>query len=304
VTTLRVADLFAGLGGFSEGARQAGARVVWAANHWREAVDTHALNHPETQHLCQDLHQARWDEVPEHDLMLASPACQGHTRARGKERAHHDATRSSALAVLGAVDYHRPPFLLVENVPEFRQWDGYPAWCGMLRAFGYELTENVLNAADFGVPQSRERLFVMATRGGKLPLHAPGLPHVAAESFIAWDHPRWSPVLKPGRAPATWFRFRRGRRAHGERFLLAYYGSERGGRPVTEPIGTITTRDRFAVVRGREMRMLTAQECRAAMGFPAEYALPRSHKLAVHMLGNAVCPPVARELVRQVLEVA
>lgn len=70
------------------------------------------------------------------------------------------------------------------------------------------------------------------------------------------------------------------------------------------PSGTITTRDRYAVVNGDYMRMLTAQECRAAMGFPAEYALPRSHKLAVHMLGNAVCPPVARELVRQVLEVA
>ncbi len=51
-------DLFAGAGGSSEGARQAGARVVWAANHWPLAVEVHELNHPETAHACQDLTQA------------------------------------------------------------------------------------------------------------------------------------------------------------------------------------------------------------------------------------------------------
>jgi len=76
-------DLFAGLGGFSEGAEQAGVRVVWAANHWPAAVQVHANNHPETEHVCQDLQQADWTQVPKHDLLLASPACQGHSRARG-----------------------------------------------------------------------------------------------------------------------------------------------------------------------------------------------------------------------------
>lgn len=67
-------DLFAGLGGFSEGARLAGVRVAWAANHWQAAVDTHARNHLETAHSCQDLHQADWTRVPAHDVLLASPA--------------------------------------------------------------------------------------------------------------------------------------------------------------------------------------------------------------------------------------
>jgi len=55
---MRAIDLFAGLGGNSEGARQAGVSVVWAANHWQSAVEVHAANHPDTQHLVQDLHQA------------------------------------------------------------------------------------------------------------------------------------------------------------------------------------------------------------------------------------------------------
>jgi DNA (cytosine-5)-methyltransferase 1 len=97
----RAVDLFAGLGGFTAGATAAGARVVWAANHWPVAVQWHAVNHPETAHLCQDLHQADWTQVPDHDLLLASPACQGHTPARGKARPKGE--RSLRLAESPAV---------------------------------------------------------------------------------------------------------------------------------------------------------------------------------------------------------
>ena len=83
-------DLFSGAGGFSTGAVMAGVPVVWAANHWPAAVQVHANNHPNTAHVCQDLQQADWTLVPPHDLLLASPACQGHSRARGKDRPHHD----------------------------------------------------------------------------------------------------------------------------------------------------------------------------------------------------------------------
>jgi len=107
-TQLTAVDLFAGLGGNSEGATQAGVRVVRAANHWPEAVRVHTLNHPEAEHDCQDLQQANFHDWPDFDIMLASPACQGHTSARGKERAHHDATRSTAWAVIACAEAKRP----------------------------------------------------------------------------------------------------------------------------------------------------------------------------------------------------
>lgn len=66
-------DLFAGMGGWTTGARAAGVNVVWAANHWPTAVHWHAANHPETVHVCQDLQQANWSKVPWHNLLLASP---------------------------------------------------------------------------------------------------------------------------------------------------------------------------------------------------------------------------------------
>ncbi len=73
-------DLFAGLGGFTHAGQMAGITMRWAANHWPLAVQYHAANHPEVAHACQDLQQANWRDVPVHDVLLASPACQGHDR--------------------------------------------------------------------------------------------------------------------------------------------------------------------------------------------------------------------------------
>ena len=114
---MRAIDLFAGAGGFTAGATSAGAQVLWAANHWPAAVETHRENHPGVLHSCQDLTQADFGQVPDHDLLMASPACQGHAKARGVERPHHDALRSTAWAVIACVEAKRPANVIVENVP-------------------------------------------------------------------------------------------------------------------------------------------------------------------------------------------
>lgn len=296
---MKAIDLFAGLGGFSEGAEQAGCEVVWAANHWPAAVQVHTQNHPGTVHACQDLQQADWTQVPAHDLLLASPACQGHSRARGTDRPHHDATRATAWAVVSALECHRPALALIENVPEFTRWQLFPAWCSALQALGYTPSPHLVDAADFGVPQHRERVLIALTRSKHpIELALPRRPHVGASSIIDFDAGRWSAIDKPGRSAATLARVSNGRQQHGDRFLTAFYGNERGGRCLSRPVGTITTRDRWAVVDGDRMRMLSVPEARRAMGFRASYQLPERQKDAMHMLGNAVCPPVVRDVIQ------
>lgn len=298
-------DLFSGLGGFSEGARMAGVHVAWAANHWQAAVATHAANHPDTEHLCQDLHQADWTQVPAHDLLLASPACQGHTRARGKERPHHDATRSTAWAVVSAAEYHRPEALIVENVPEFTRWTLFPAWAQAMDALGYALSPYIIDAADHGVPQHRRRVYIVGTRSKHpVQLRLPERRHTPAANIINFSAGRWSPINRPGRSDATLSRIAAGRSVHGDRFLAAYYGNEKGGRSLSRPIGTITTRDRWGVIDGDRMRMLMVDEARRAMGFPSNYQLPDRAREAMHMLGNAVCPPVVCDVINALREAA
>lgn len=298
---MKAIDLFAGAGGFSTGAYAAGCEVVWAANHWQAAVAIHAANHPDTIHVCQDLHQADWSAVPAHDLLLASPCCQGHSKARGKAHGdpQHDASRSTAWAVVNAVEYHRPAVVIIENVPEFLQWALYPAWYAAMASLGYALAPHIVDAANHGVPQHRERLFIVATRSRHgIQLQLPAREHVAAGSIIDFNAGSWSAIDKPNRATATLARVANGRARHGQRFLTAYYGNEAGGRSLQRPIGTITTRDRWAIVDGERMRMLSVQECRRAMGFPAGYILPAQHRLAIHLLGNAVCPPVVTDIIQ------
>ena len=298
---MRAIDLFSGLGGFTEGAEQAGCSVVWAANHWPEAVQVHANNHPDAIHICQDLQQADWTQVPAHDLLLASPACQGHSRARGADKPHHDATRATAWAVVSALECHRPAFGVIENVPEFTRWVLFPAWCSAITALGYAIAPHLVDAADHGVPQHRERVYIVLSKSDHpMELDLPRREYAPAAGFIDYSAGNWSPIERKGRSPKTLERVRNGRREHGDRFLTAYYGNERGGRCLSRPIGTITTRDRWAVIDGDRMRMINVPEARRAMGFRDCYQLPDNKRLAMHMLGNAVCPPVVRDVIEAI----
>ena len=298
-------DLFAGLGGWSTGARAAGVQVLWAANHWPVAVEWHSANHPDTQHVCQDLHQARWEHVPAHDILLASPCCQGHAKARGKKSGNpeHDASRSTAWAPVSALEFHRPQAAVIENVPEFTDWVLYPAWLQAVQALGYQAAPHIVDCADLGVPQHRVRLFMVLTRSkAPLMLQLPQERHVPASSFLDFDGGRWSQIEKPGRAQATLDRVRNGRQRFGDRFIMPYYGKGSGttGRDINRPIGTITTVDRWALVDGDRMRMLSADEGLAAMSFPAGTLRPDNHRLTMHMAGNAV-PPLAGQRVIEAL---
>lgn len=299
----RAVDLFSGLGGFSAGAKMAGVSVVWAGNHWQLAVDYHQANHPKALHVCQDLHQADWGTLPSHDIGLGSPSCTGFSHARGKHRPHHDINRATMWAVVSCAEYHREEVWVVENVPEaMTEWELWPSWVDAMQRLGYAVSPHIFDAADFGVPQHRERLFIICTRSRKpLVLRPPQLEHVPVSSVIDWDYPKWSRVNKPGRSAATLRRVAAGRREFGRRFVAPFYGSGSGltGRSIHRPIGTITTRDRWAVIDGAYMRMLQKHEVRAVMGFPDDTVLPRTHKESIHLMGNAVCPPVPAYVLKQ-----
>jgi DNA (cytosine-5)-methyltransferase 1 len=303
-----VADLFAGAGGTSEGARQAGLDVIWAANHDPLCVSIHALNHPETTHVIQDLCQADFTQMPDVDIICASPACTGFSKARGKDRPIHDKYRSTAWAVVAAVEAKRPEIFVVENVKEFRDWVLYPHWFACLKDLGYHLTPHLLNAADFGVPQSRERFILTGRRGRPLVIEPGTTPHVSARSVIRMEEGDWGPIEATARVaegrrplvPDTLSRIAAGRKVHGHEFLMAYYGEEKGGRSLDKPFGTFTTNDRFAVVQGDRIRMATMREFVVGMGFPENYQLPQVKKVAKKMLGNAVPPGFAKGILSQI----
>lgn len=299
---LRAVDLFCGAGGSSFGAKLAGVEVVAAVNHWRLAVDTHELNHAGTKHFCQDAALLDPRTLPPFDLLLASPECRGHAKAKGKERPHHDKSRATAWCVVNVAEVCRPRFLVVENVPELREWLLYPQWRESLERLGYSLEEYVFDAANFGVPQNRVRMFVVGSQDKVPIIKEPKKKHKPISGVLDFNAGRWSPVK--GHCEKTLRRVANGRERFGDCFVMPYYGSGSGetGRSIDRPLGTVTTRDRWAVVRGDEMRMLTPMEYQCAMGFPKSYRLVGTRAQQIHQLGNAVCPPQMKAICRAIGE--
>lgn len=301
----RAVDLFAGAGGFTMGASSAGVDVVYAANHWPFAVATHELNHPRTRHECQDLRQADWTALPAYDLLLASPACQGHSRAsQPKRRAYHDAMRATAWAVVDCADVTSPRALVVENVPNFRRWRLFPEWRAALTKLGYSLTELEVRASHHGVPQRRNRLFIVGTRNGAPPYLHRSMRELAFGPSIEWAEGEWTDIAS---APSKNVRARiaRAQANHGQRCLTQHV-TNHPGVGLDEPIRTITTKDQWAVVDGDRYRPLTVRETARAMGFPDSYRFPEGagRRNCILALGNAVPPPVGRDVVAATLEAA
>lgn len=302
---MRVVDLFSGAGGESTGLRAAGASIVAAVNHWPVAVASHRAAHPEAAHFCEDAAILDPTTLPAHDLLWASPSCTGHTRARGVDRPHHDAARATAWCVLRVAESHRPPVLVVENVTDFRTWRLYPAWRLALELLGYALSESVIDAARCGVAQERRRLFVVGVRARHpLTLGTPDAATIAARSALDLDAGAWRPWSTY--APKSRARIAAAQARHGAEVLVPYYGSisSHAGRSLDRPIGTLTTRDRYVVVRGDVARVLTVEEQLALSGFPAGYPLTGTRRDRVAQIGNAVCPPVACWIARQIARAA
>lgn len=304
---MKAVDLFAGAGGFTLGASMAGAEVVWAANHWPLAVEVHERNHPSTTHVCQDLRQADFSALPEFDLLLVSPACQGHSQAAqpkrtGHVRRTHDALRATAWAVIDCADVCRPAAVVVENVVDFQRWLLYPTWIQALETLGYHVQVYTVTATDHGVPQLRRRLFVVATQRPALL----SLPRAVAEpSFrpcLEESAANWRPIASC-RGQGARSRLTAATQRTDDVVLVQHVTGHRGI-SVDGPIRTITTKDQWCLARGDQYRPLTRREYARGMGFPDAFTWPDELSRAdvVKLLGNAVPPPVAQGVVSAVME--
>lgn len=174
---MHVIDLFAGVGGWSEGARQAGHEIVSAVEHNELAVEFYIRNHG--AHVVHaDILSLDPNEFPSCDLLLASPPCPNFSvaKAGGKETEQDIAL---ARKVAEFITTLRPRYVFLENVYAYRKSQSWAIVQDALSEAGYWYDINHLNSADFGVPQTRKRMIVRATRGM--------LPPVAnRENWIGW----------------------------------------------------------------------------------------------------------------------
>lgn len=190
----RTIDLFAGAGGLSVGLKMAGWDVRVAVEYDAIAIATHQKNMPEVLHLCDDIRNIDFQSYEGTiDLVAGGPPCQPFS-VSGKQLGKDD-LRDMVPEFVRVVREIRPQAFLMENVPGLTTARFLPyleSRIEELRQLGYEVYWKVLNAADYGVPQNRRRLFVIGTPAGVKfefpePTHGPGLKkkyRTVSESLI------------------------------------------------------------------------------------------------------------------------
>lgn len=310
---IRAIDLFCGAGGSSAGAQAAGVRIVAGFDRWELALQTFKDNFPKARTYSGKIHHIPAKKVAEKigkvQMILASPECIGHTHARGAIR-HPEDTRLTAFEVIRFARVLKPRWVVIENVANMKSWRRYKKFIATLKKLGYHVREQTLDAAKFGVPQSRKRLFIMCDHERMPPKVLPNplmdLKFAISVVELNGRYP-FSFLKAPRRAPATLARARRAIRGLGSRkpFLLVYYSTDGAGgwQRLNVPLRTITTLDRFALVKrvrnNHVMRMLQPPELKAAMGFPKPFKfLNGTRRDRIRLMGNAVCPPVMKAVVR------
>ncbi len=307
-----VLDMFCGAGGSSAGARAAGARVRAGIDGWELAVRTFGDNFADAdvhhRMLTPEYKPGREFREGAYDIIIASPECTNHSPAKGSAP-RCESSRGTSHYILNFAQRLRPRWIVLENVVQLRTWNGFDKLITGLRDQKYRIRTERLDASEFGVPQTRRRLFVICDRDRDVPAIARSRKAAPeASSILRLDGTYPSRALySDRRAKATLERAERAIGALGKRvpFLIVYYGSDGSGgwQSLDRPLRTLTTLDRFGLVtwEGSEpmLRMLQVDELQAAMGFPKSYIFRHgSRRDRIKMLGNGVCPPVMKAVVQ------
>ena len=158
--------MFCGGGGSSWGAKAAGAEIVCGVDSWQIARDTFHDNFPSAEAICATLDGRSTKkvvgEIGEVDLILASPECTNHTCAKGNAE-RDEGSRRTARFILNYARTYKPRWIVLENVTNMRRWDGYDPLIEELER-EYFVRPQVINASDFGVAQTRRRLYLICDR--------------------------------------------------------------------------------------------------------------------------------------------
>lgn len=164
--TLRFVDLFAGLGGFHVALARLGHTCAFASEIQPRLRDLYARNFGVMSH--GDIRAIDIGQIPAHDILCAGFPCQPFSKA-GWQHGLDDPNGGDLFSyVLATLRRHHPQYVILENVPNLTRHAQGETWRGMeyaLRDIGYDVRQEIISPHEFGIPQIRKRLFVVASLG-------------------------------------------------------------------------------------------------------------------------------------------
>ena len=319
LTNIKYIDLFAGIGGFHQAMSSFGAECVFASEWDKDCQETYEANYGIRPY--GDITQIEADEIPSHDIICAGFPCQAFSIS-GKQKGFEDTRGTLFFDVIRIASYHKPKILILENVKNFEKHDGgntLQVVKESLDKLGYNIFYKILNASYFGVPQKRERIFIVAFRndlqikkfsfpssfGSATSLSEFLLPYSKVKEFII---NREDIQLKQkveikrdmfGNYPQKPIRVGivnkggQGERIYsplGHAITLSAYGGGVGAKTGLYMIDGV-------------IRRLAPRECMRISGFPEDFILHSNRNVSYRQFGNSVVVNVLKALLEEIQKV-
>ena len=301
---MRIVSLFAGAGGLDLGFVQAGHKVIWANDIDKDAVETYKMNIGD-HIICDTIENIPSESIPKSDIVIGGFPCQGFSVANMK-RHIEDNRNNLYLELVRVLRDKQPKFFLAENVTGLLTIGQGRVLEMILKDFedvGYTVKYRVLNAADYGVPQLRKRVFFIGTRVGiRKNIDFP--PQTHADPSLKPKPPlkRWvsigealKEIPEPEDAPNI--------PNHTYSMYKLRFNGYLGHRFIdpNRPAPTVTARgdNRGGVVvlhHPHNHRRMSARELAITQSFPVDFVFYGCRSHVYRQIGNAVSPLLAKAI--------
>lgn len=293
-------DLFAGVGGMRIAFESLGGKCVYTSEWDTNAQKTYAANFNETPD--GDITKVDETTIPNFDVLLAGFPCQPFSTIGQREGFKHKTQGTLFYDVLRIIEHKRPSSFLLENVKGLVSHDAGKTLniiLESLSAIGYKVQYKVLDASDFGVPQYRKRIYIV------------GFDKQRFESEIQFY---WPKPLNEKIGIGKFIESGIEDHSISKHLQKSYFDKIDDGRPqiVTQesnfPVKTlVSTYHKIQRLTGTfvkdgptGVRLLTANECKAIMGFPKEFKIPVSRTQMYRQMGNSVAVPVVKAVAKEI----
>ncbi|MFS2174263.1 DNA cytosine methyltransferase [Priestia megaterium] len=315
-------DLFAGIGGMRLGLESAGFKCVYTSEWDSHASKMYELNFGDKPN--GDITLVDEKSIPDHNILLAGFPCQPFSIS-GKKEGFADTRGTLFFDVLRIAQEKRPDILLLENVKHLVHHDSgrtLQVILRSLRELGYKVDWRLMNGKDFGLPQNRERIIIIATRDREFDFDLiETKPSVKLEDFL--DKEGNFEFLDPSEytlIPEELIKEQKsglifvGYRNKKIRVAGVREGTEHLSRVHKQPnriysakgthptLPSQETSGRFFIYHEGKVRKLTLRECYRIMGFPDSFQLVEPIGECYKRVGNSVCVPMIEAIAKQFKE--
>lgn len=318
--TISFIDLFCGVGGIRLGMEAQGFQCVFSSDINSECQRTYLENFGE---LPQgDITKIDEKDIPYHDILCAGFPCQPFSIS-GKQKGFSDTRGTLFFDICRILDYHKPSVVFLENVKHLVHHNNgktLKSILDKLEGLGYDVSWKVLNGADFGVPQNRERIIIIGSNKGtfnfdavkKLPRGKLADALDTDGEFEYLDPAEYTLIDSPKQQKDSGLIFA-GYRNKSIRKVGVRPGTEHLSRVHKQPnriysvegihptLPSQESSGRFFILTSdNKVRKLTLDECWRIMGFPESFKKVSASGEQYKQLGNSVCVPMIAAVAEQI----